>query len=157
MVLVQLCLRSGYDFALAHCNFQLRGEESDQDALFVEKTAKELNIPYYIKSFDTASYANHSKQSIQVAARVLRYDWFKDLIGNGPYSKVLTAHHADDALETFMINLSRSTGLAGLSGIPAQTEFVYRPLLIFSRDDIETFARDQNLQWREDSSNRESV
>ncbi|MGB5691480.1 MAG: tRNA lysidine(34) synthetase TilS [Flavobacteriaceae bacterium] len=157
VVLSHLCSRSGYNFALAHCNFQLRGEESDQDAHFVEDLAKQLDVPFHLKHFDTRKYVEETKQSVQIAARALRYSWFEELIESEPYTRVLTAHHADDALETFIINLSRSTGLAGLTGIPAQTELVYRPLLIFSRNDIEAFARDEKLQWREDSSNRESV
>jgi tRNA(Ile)-lysidine synthase len=157
VVLAHLCAQSGYDFALAHCNFQLRGEESKQDAIFVQNLADQLDIPFYIKSFDTNTYVNKTKQSIQIAARELRYRWFAELIKTEGYARVLTAHHADDALETFMINLSRGTGLDGLTGIPAHTELAYRPMLIFSRNDIELFARNQKLAWREDSSNRERV
>ncbi len=157
VVLSHLCALSHYDFALAHCNFQLRGEESEQDALFVEKLADQLNVSFYIKIFETKLYAKESKQSIQVSARELRYRWFREIIKKEGFKRVLTAHHSDDALETFMINLSRGTGLAGLSGIPAHSSTVYRPLLNFSRDHIEAFAKNRKLKWREDSSNRESV
>ncbi|MEN8788821.1 MAG: tRNA lysidine(34) synthetase TilS [Flavobacteriaceae bacterium] len=157
VVLAHLCADSGYDFALAHCNFQLRGEESKQDAIFVQQLAHQLNVPFHLKCFDTKVYVDETKQSIQIAARKLRYSWFAELIETEAYVRVLTAHHADDALETFIINLSRGTGLAGLTGIPEQTKLVYRPMLNFSRNDIEVFARNRGLVWREDSSNRETV
>lgn len=157
VVLARLCARSGYDFALAHCNFRLRGEESKQDSLFVQKLADELKVYFHLNNFDTTTYAATNKLSIQLAARELRYQWFRELMKQEGYFALLTAHHADDALETFIINLSRATGLQGLTGIPPASNQVYRPLLIFSRADIEEYAKQHDIAWREDSSNQESV
>lgn len=142
-----------YDIAFAHCNFQLRGEESDIDEEFVKNLAADLQVEVHTKKFDTESYANQQKVSIQMAARTLRYEWFQKLASNNAYDYILTAHHADDSLETFLINLSRGTGIDGLKGIPSQNGNIIRPLLPFSREDIKAYAEANNLQWREDSSN----
>ena len=155
MVLAHLCKAAGVDFVLAHCNFQLRGEESAEDERFIGKLAEELNVNYYVKYFETEVYAKEYKLSIQVAARDLRYAWFKELIAELGLNYTLTAHQADDVLETFLINLSRGTGIQGLTGIPARTNDVLRPLLPFSRDQILKFAESNGISWREDSSNQE--
>ena len=153
MVLLHLLQQLPYTIAIAHCNFQLRGIESFEDQSFVQNYALQHQIPFYYTQFDTQAFANDYKLSTQVAARELRYDWFYEQLELHQFDFVLTAHHADDNLETFLINLSRGTGLDGLSGIPAQNDTVLRPLLPFSRAAIEDYAKANNLQWREDSSN----
>ena len=153
MVLLHLLQQLPYTIAIAHCNFQLRGIESFEDQSFVQNYALQHQIPFYYTQFDTQAFANDYKLSTQVAARELRYDWFYEQLELHQFDFVLTAHHADDNLETFLINLSRGTGLDGLSGIPAQNDTVLRPLLPFSRAAIEEYAKANNLQWREDSSN----
>lgn len=153
VVLTHLCKEVNLDFALAHCNFNLRGKESDADESFVLELAEDLDIEVFIQNFDTERFAKNEKLSIQLAARQLRYDWFFQLSEQVDYDCVLTAHHADDNLETFLINLSRGTGLEGLKGIPEVNNTIVRPLLSFSREDIEDYAKANHLKWREDSSN----
>lgn len=152
MVLLDLFYKLRFDICVAHCNFQLRGKESDADEMLVIEICQEGYIPYFINSFDTHEFAKENKLSIQLAARKLRYDWFQELLLLG-FDYVLTAHHLDDSLETVLINFSRGTGLEGLTGIPAQNGYVVRPLLPFSRLEIEHFAAENQIQWREDSSN----
>lgn len=153
MVLTHLFQQLNYEFALAHCNFQLRGLESFEDQKFVQNYANENNIKVFITQFDTEAFAKDYKLSTQVAARELRYNWFYELLEDKNFDYLLTAHHADDNLETFLINLSRGTGIDGLLGIPAENDQVIRPLLPFSRDEIATYAQENNISWREDSSN----
>lgn len=153
MVLVHLFQQTDCEFALLHCNFHLRGDESNQDMKFVKEYAEKHQIPYSIASFPTREYADENKVSIQIAARELRYNWFDAELNDKQFDYVLTAHHADDNLETFLINLSRGTGLEGLTGIPKQNNRILRPLLPFSRWEIEQYASENNIQWREDSSN----
>jgi tRNA(Ile)-lysidine synthase len=152
MVLLDLFYKLRFDICVVHCNFQLRGKESDADELLVREICQDGYIPYFINSFDTLEFAKENKLSIQLAARKLRYDWFQEIISLG-FDYVLTAHHLDDNLETFLINFTRGTGLEGLTGIPVQNENIIRPLLPFSRDEIENYAIDNKIQWREDSSN----
>lgn len=152
MVLMHLFQQLNYDIAIAHCNFQLRGKESDADEMLVREICQDRYIPYFIKSFDTTEFAKENKLSIQLAARKLRYDWFQEIISHG-FDYVLTAHHLDDNVETFLINFTRGTGLEGLTGIPAQNGNIIRPLLPFSRLEIENYALENKIQWREDSSN----
>ncbi|WP_431121391.1 tRNA lysidine(34) synthetase TilS [Flagellimonas flava] len=156
VILAHLCKQAGLNIALAHCNFKLRGDESDGDEEFVEELAQTLGVEVHKKSFDTVNYAEENRGSIQMAARQLRYDWFDELMETQGFHYVLTAHHADDVLETFLINLSRGTGIDGLSGIPAQNGNVVRPLLPFSRQQILDFAQKEHLEWREDSSNEDT-
>ncbi len=153
MVLLHLSQKLNYKIAIAHCNFQLRGLESFGDQNFVQDYATANDIPIFITQFDTENFAKDYKLSTQVAARNLRYDWFYELLETENYDFILTAHHADDNLETFIINLSRGTGLDGLVGIPSQNDKIIRPLLKFSRQEIEEYAILNNLKWREDSSN----
>ena len=153
MVLVHLFQQLKFDFAIAHCNFQLRGEESDGDEAFVKTVGKQLKIPFHSIKFDTKQLAEEQKTSIQVAARNLRYEWFSKLLDENKFDYLLTAHHLNDSLETFIINLSRGTGLDGLTGIPMQNDAIVRPLLVFSREEIAAFAKENKIQWREDSSN----
>lgn len=153
MVLLELCHQTNLDIRVAHCNFQLRGTESDADENFVKARCENLGVLAFINRFETKKFAEEHKLSIQVVARSLRYDWFKTLLINNDYDYILTAHHLDDSLETFLINFTRASGLDGLTGIPKQNGYIIRPLLPFSRNEIEAFAKEKNLQWREDSSN----
>ncbi len=153
MVMIHLFQQLNYEIALAHCNFQLRGMESFGDQTFVQEYADANKIPIYSTLFDTEAFAKDYKLSTQVAARELRYNWFYELLENEKFDYLLTAHHADDNIETFLINLTRGTGIEGLTGIPEQNEQVVRPLLIFSRAEIEAYAKENNIEWREDSSN----
>ena len=153
MVMLHLFQQLESQIAIAHCNFQLRGVESFEDQKFIQDYADANAVPVYITQFDTTAFAEDYKLSTQVAARELRYNWFYELLETEEYDYILTAHHADDNLETFLINLSRGTGLDGLTGIPEQNENVVRPLLAFSQQEIEDYAKLNNIQWREDSSN----
>ncbi|WP_396185175.1 tRNA lysidine(34) synthetase TilS [Flavobacterium sp.] len=153
MVMVDLFQKLPFDIAIVHCNFQLRGMESFEDQNFVQNYAEINNIELFITQFDTAAFAEDYKLSIQLAARELRYSWFYELLDTKKYDYILTAHHADDNLETFLINFVRGTGLDGLTGIPEQNDKVIRPILILSRQELEQYARENNIQWREDSSN----
>lgn len=154
VVLTHLCHHLGLSIALAHCNFNLRKEESDDDEKFVLQLADSLDLEVFVESFDTETYAKENKRSIQMAARELRYNWFDELAEQLQFDYILTAHHADDNLETFLINFTRGTGLEGLTGIPAINDKLVRPLLVFTREEIETYANDNNIKWREDSSNK---
>lgn len=153
MVLLHLMQQLPYEIGIGHCNFQLRGIESFEDENFVQNYANQFQIPYFHTQFDTVSFATDFKLSTQVAARELRYHWFYEQIELQHFDFIFTAHHADDNLETFLINFSRGTGLDGLCGIPQQNDVVIRPLLPFTREEIEFYAIQNKLQWREDSSN----
>jgi tRNA(Ile)-lysidine synthase len=153
VVLAHLCSQLNLNFSLCHCNFNLRGQESDDDEAFVTSLAESLKTPVYTTSFETEKYAKKNKVSIQVAARDLRYTWFYELLGTKGYNYVLTAHNTNDNLETFIINLTRGSGLEGFTGIPPVNQKSVRPLLAFSRDDITLFAIKNGIVWREDRSN----
>lgn len=153
MVLIHLLQQLSYPIAVAHFNFKLRAEESDGDAFFIQNYCQNNKILLHAISFETEAYAVSHKVSIQVAARELRYAWFDQLLSKEGYDYLLTAHHLDDSLETFLINFSRGTGLEGLTGIPEQNGKIMRPLLVFSRKEIEEYAAENSMQWREDSSN----
>jgi len=156
VVLLHLCHAIGLNFGVAHCNFHLREGDSDLDQTFVSELCHQLNIPFFTKEFDTKKYAAEQKVSIQVAARELRYQWFEALLKKKGYSYLLTAHHLDDSMETFFINLSRGTGIEGLLGIPEKTTYVRRPLLVFTREEIEDYATTHQLTWREDYTNAQT-
>jgi len=153
VVLAYLCKKMDLNISLAHCNFNLRGAESDADEDFVLQLAEDWELEVFIENFDTKKFAADKKISTQMAARTLRYYWFEELKTQLKFDYILTAHHADDNFETFLINLSRGTGLDGLLGIPQVNGAIVRPLLPFTRDDVEKFAKEYKLQWREDSSN----
>jgi tRNA(Ile)-lysidine synthase len=155
VVLCELCKQSGYDFAIAHCNFQLRGEESERDEQFVRNLGDKYEVDVFVKKFDTKKYAEETRKGIQEAARNLRYEWFEELRQGKSFSFTLLAHHANDNIETVLMNFVRGTGLEGLTGISVFTVFGYciRPMLSFTRSEIEEFARENNLAWVEDSSN----
>ncbi|MEO1546140.1 MAG: tRNA lysidine(34) synthetase TilS [Bacteroidota bacterium] len=155
VVLTHLCHAMGFKLTLAHCNFNLRGEESDGDEAFVTGLGKQLSIPVRTISFDTEKEKSKLRESTQMTARSLRYEWFDTLVSEGVGEYLLTAHHLDDALETFLINLSRGTGIQGLTGIPVQQEYVVRPLLPFTREEVLSYAKQEELSWREDQSNQD--
>ena len=140
--LAYLADQAGLNISLAHCNFNLRDEESQEDQDFVYALSEELEIPLFVENFDTETYANKHKCSIQIAARELRYAYFESLRDIEGFDYLMTAHHLDDSLETFVINLSRGTGLNGLLGIPSKQNWIRRPFLIFTRKEILNFALD---------------
>lgn len=154
-VLSHLLRDMGLRFEIAHCNFQLRGAESRLDAEFVRNLGATLEIPVHINSFDTLSYAASKHLSIQQAARQLRYAWFKEICRERGLPFVVTAHHADDVVETFLINLIRGGGLDGLTGIPPRANGIRRPLLPFAHTELTAYAAEKGLRWREDASNQE--
>lgn len=140
-------------FGIAHCNFLLRVIESDEDETFVKKLAKKYKVPFYSKHFETAEFAKENRISVQMAARVLRYEWFEELRKENAYEYIATAHHKNDDIETYFINLLRGTGIAGLSGISEKCGNIIRPLLFAERTQIDTFISQNKLSFREDSSN----
>ncbi len=154
VALVSLCAASGYSCRIAHMNFQLRGPESDRDEAFVRALAKKFTMPVIVQKTDTAAFADKQKISIQLAARQLRYQWFEELLQADLELKyLLTAHHEDDNIETLLMHFFRGTGIHGLSGIPLKQRHIIRPLLFAKKQDILDYARDQSLEWVEDSSN----
>ncbi|HEX6431315.1 MAG TPA: tRNA lysidine(34) synthetase TilS [Niastella sp.] len=181
VVLCELCKQAGYSFIIAHCNFKLRGEESERDAAFVQQLALTYNVPFWVKEFDTEAYADDRKLSIQEAARELRYGWFNELlksaIGNrqseagswksevgsqkseepihhSPFTiHLLTAHHLDDNIETMLMHFFRGTGIHGLRGMLPKQSHIVRPLLFARKQELVAFATENKLRWVEDSSN----
>lgn len=154
IVMTELFHQSKFSFGIAHCNFKLRENESDEDEIFVSKLAKQYGVSFHTVSFDTTGYAHKNKISIQMAARELRYEWFEKIRREQGYTYVAVAHHHNDSIETVLINLIRGTGFAGLQGIKPKREKIVRPLLFMSREQIETFANNHKLIWREDASNQ---
>jgi tRNA(Ile)-lysidine synthase len=155
VVMTELFARGRFSFAIAHCNFSLRGKESDADESFVKNLAKKLKVPCHIRQFLTTDYADEHGLSTQMAARELRYGWFNELLTKEGYSVLATAHHLDDQIETFFINMLRSTGIAGFHGILPKQGKIIRPLLFASRKEIEEFVKKNDLAYREDTSNQE--
>ncbi len=153
VVLCELVFQSGYKFSIAHCNFHLRGKESDRDEEFVQSLAKRYPAQFLIKKFDTENYAKEKKISIQVAARELRYAWFHELIQEGKGDYIVTAHHLDDNIETVLMNFFKGTGLTGLRGMLPKSGKIVRPLLFARKEELLQFAKQKDLQWVEDSSN----
>lgn len=153
MVMAHLFLKAGIQFAIAHCNFQLRGAEADKDEALVCTWAQQHSIPFHNIRFDTRQKMEEWKKGIQETARILRYEWLDMLCKEHGYYRLATAHHANDNVETLLMNLFKGTGMAGLHGIPVQNERTIRPLLFASKEDILTYAQSQNITWREDASN----
>jgi len=153
VVLLHLCHSAGFRIAVAHCNFRLRGNESDGDEAFVRELAAGMGLDCHVRAFDTEDYAADHGISVQMAARNLRYDWFEEIRRQNTYDWIATAHNQDDIIETFFINLSRGTGIRGLSGIPVVSGRVIRPLLFASRDEIVEYTGMNSIRFREDSSN----
>ena len=187
MVLAELLRQCGYDIAFAHCNFHLRGAESDGDEKFVRDYAERVGVKLFVRQFDTLDFVENNKVSVEMAARELRYAWFNDLINanehlnakesvisseannhhvistersewrNLRFDKLALAHHADDQIETFFINLLRGSGIKGLKAMQPQNGLYIRPLLWASREEIKSFAIENEIQWREDSTNSDTV
>lgn len=192
MVLAELLRRCGYDIAFAHCNFHLRGKESDGDEQFVREYADRVEVKLFVKQFDTLQFVENNKVSVEMAARELRYAWFNDLINanehlnankhvisseaersreilvniessnrskwtNLRFDKLAIAHHADDQIETFFINLLRGSGIKGLKAMQPRNGMYIRPLLWASREEIKKFAIENGIKWREDSTNSDTV
>jgi len=153
VVMLHVLMSLGYDCVIAHCNFHLRMDESDRDELFVRNLAKELKVPYYSVDFETTKYAEEHKISIEMAARDLRYAWFYELLYNHDAQAIAVAHHADDSIETMLMNLVRGTGLKGLTGIQPRNHKVVRPLLCCNRLELETYLVRFDLDHIEDSTN----
>lgn len=155
VVLCELCFQSGFSFSIAHCNFKLRGTESDADEAFVKALAGKYGVPFFVQQFDTEIHASENKISIQVAARELRYNWFSQLINQSTDQPtyLLTAHHADDNIETILMNFFKGSGINGLKGILPRHKNIIRPLLFATKEELHAFAKENKLTWREDSSN----
>ena len=149
--------RPQFTLAFAHCNFHLRGEDSNRDEMFVTEFAKENNIELFVKHFDTEAYAKEYSLSIEMAARELRYSWFEELKNTYDINKVALAHHGDDQIETFFINFLRGSGIKGLKGMKPQNGFYIRPLLWSNRSQIETYAKENGIKWVEDYTNKETI
>lgn len=154
MVMAKLFSEADLKFGIAHVNFQLRAEESDEDENFVRATAEALGAPFYTARFETEKVAKHKKISIQMAARELRYTWLEKIRKENGYHRIATAHHIDDTIETVLMNMIRGTGIRGLQGIPSINEKIVRPLLCFYKDELKAFAAEKQLSFREDSSNQ---
>ena len=155
MVLLDLLHETDHRFSVAHCNFCLRGEESDMDEKFVQSTCVDKKIKFFSTTFNTVEYSKQNKLSTQMAARKLRYDWFKMLKEKHNFNIVATAHHCNDSVETLLINLVRGTGIAGLHGIPEMEQDIIRPLLSFTKNEIYLYAKNNHIAYCEDSSNRD--
>lgn len=159
VVLCEICYLLNHRFAIAHCNFQLRGEESEKDEAFVRELAQKYAVPIWVKKFETEVYAQENKTSMQVAARTLRYDWFNELLENSVAEKenrlayIVTAHHSDDNIETVLMNFFKGTGITGMRGMLPKTGRLIRPLLFSAKKDLLAFAKEYQLAYREDSSN----
>lgn len=156
VVLSDLMKRSGFTFSLAHCNFHLRGEESNRDEKFVREWAEKNNIELFVTEFDTDSYMKQKGISLEMAARELRYNWFDKLMDEYGFDRLATAHHSDDSTETFFINLIRGTGIAGLHGILPKTNRTVRPLLFATRERIADYAKRNDISFVEDSTNSQT-
>ena len=154
MVMMALTAAAGYRFGVAHCNFQLRGNESDEDEVLVENEARRYGVEFYNKRFDTVGEMERTGESMEMAARRLRYAWFKELCEEHGYTAIVIAHHGNDSIETFFINLLRGTGLRGLTGISTQVGHIVRPMMFATRKIIHDYAVAHRIPYREDSSNR---
>ncbi len=153
VVMLDLFAKSNYQCCIAHCNFQLRGIESDGDEILVKKLAEKYNYPFFKKNFDTKEFAEEKGISIEMAARDLRYNWFEKIRQDNGFQYIATAHHQDDVIETFFINLLRGTGIRGLSGIKPKKGTIIRPMLFTNRSSIIEYIKNEQLDYRDDSSN----
>ena len=154
VVLLDLLDKAGFSTAIAHCNFRLRGTESDADERLVGDLARKYDVPLFKIAFDTVDYAQENRISIEMAARELRYKWFEQIRVNHHFDCIAVAHHRDDQLETFFLNLARGTGLTGLTGMSPVNGKIVRPLLFASRMEIELYRHTNFLDFREDASNQ---
>ncbi len=156
MVMAHLFLRRNHKEGIAHCNFSLRGQESDKDEELVRQFAADNNIPFYTIRFETKAYAKRNKLSIQMAARELRYNWFEEIRGKNGFDSVAVAHNLNDNIETLLINLIRGTGLAGMAGIKPLNNNIIRPMLFATRQEIQTYCDKNKIVFREDKSNADT-
>lgn len=156
MVMAHLFREAGISYGIAHCNFQLRGEASDGDEQLVRRYAKASGIPFYHSAFSTKEIAEKEGESIQVTARRLRYEWLEKIRREEGYDLIATAHHLNDTAETVLYNLAKGCGIRGLLGIPVRREQIIRPLLFATRQEVEAFAAERGIDWREDASNLET-
>ncbi len=156
VVLCALCAQAGFNFSIAHCNFNLRGAESKRDEDFVRNLAAQYNVPFFCKAFDTLSFAATAKMGIEETARNLRYTWFNELIHENNIDFLLTAHHADDNIETVLMNFFRGTGIKGMRGILPKQSIIVRPLLFARRNEIAHYAQANKIKFVTDSTNAES-
>lgn len=157
MALLDILMLLGYRCMAAHCNFHLRGDESDRDEKFVKKWCKSIDIPYTSINFDTKQYAADRKISIEMAARELRYNWFEILRKHHDADYIAVAHHKDDTVETVLLNLIRGTGIKGLTGIAPKNGYIIRPLLSISRLEIENYISKREIPYVTDSTNKEDI
>ncbi|MBI1341719.1 MAG: tRNA lysidine(34) synthetase TilS [Terrimonas sp.] len=165
VVLCHLCRNAGFDFMIAHCNFQLRGPESERDEQFVKALADHYAVPFLLKRFDTQNEAWELKKSVEETARELRYAWFRQILegevpipsGQPAPDLVLTAHHADDNIETVLMNFFRGTGIKGLRGMQPRQNKLIRPLLFARKKELEAYAREHQLDYVTDSSNAAEI
>lgn len=153
MVMLHLMKEAGFDLGVVHCNFKLRGLESDTDASFVQEVCDRVNVPLFIRDFDTVTYADDARISIQMAAAELRYKYFDELLEAGTFDLVATAHHFNDTIESVLLNLVRGTGIDGVRGITPKKRKLIRPMLFATRAMILQYALDEKVLWREDASN----
>ncbi len=153
VVMVELFSRVKFNFSIAHCNFSLRGKESNEDEVFVKDLANHKEVKFFTKKFETKKYAADHSSSIQMAARDLRINWLEEILNQHNFTYYATAHHLDDQIETFFINLLRGTGISGLHGIKPKTGNLIHPMLFTYRKDIEEFAKQEKITFRVDSSN----
>lgn len=153
MVLLDLLQQGNFNISVAHVNFKLRNAASDTDQYFVKTHCEEQNIPFFTTNFETKKHAATNGISTQMAARELRYDWFEKILSEDGFDYLLTAHHANDNAETALLNLTRGTGISGLTGISAKKNSLVRPLLVFTREEIDNYAFEHDIKWREDASN----
>jgi tRNA(Ile)-lysidine synthase len=153
MVMLHLFQECGFNIGIAHANFQLRGDESEGDEKFVEAVCKKNSIPFFNKKFETEDYAKSNHLSIQMAARELRYEWFNELLTEKCYDFLATAHHLNDSIETVLLNFVRGSGLEGFDGIASKNGKIIRPMLFATRLEIENYAKENKIGWREDRSN----
>jgi tRNA(Ile)-lysidine synthase len=153
VVMAELFHQSGFKFAIAHCNFQLRGEESDGDESLVKSIADKYKVPFYNIRFDTLVYSQSKKISIQVAARELRYAWFEQIRSENKYDYIATAHHLNDNIETVLHNFIKGTGIKGLRGMVVRRDKLIRPMLSLGMQEIDSFRQEYSLLYREDTSN----
>lgn len=153
VVMCDLFFKNNLSFAIAHCNFKLRGEDSDKDQAFVETLAMQYNVKFHTQDFNATEYAENNNISIQMAAREQRYQWFNEVVKQNNYQYIATAHHLDDVAETLLINLTKGCGIAGLHGISAKRDNIIRPLLFTDRESILQYAQVNNITHREDITN----
>ncbi len=157
MVLLHLFKRTDHEIAVAHCNFGLRGDESEGDRAFVKKYCEQYSIIFYEKRFDLKNYSEENKTGTQESARRMRYEWFDELLKTDAYDYLATAHHLGDTAETLLFNIARGTGISGLQGIPAKNNKIIRPLLFATKNEIIDYATEHHIAYRTDSSNEKNV